>query len=91
MEGKFVAAIPPSKARGAKWDAFARQAQDRPGEPLCVAEDAHLNVYKNLKMRSTPPFVQDDGQIEVNMRNSYVNSVGTRHGDVYLTWHPKKK
>lgn len=88
MDGRFVDSIPIESNRRTKWDKYALQAQSRPNTPLLVQEDARYNLYKSLKMRKNPPFVQDDGRIEVNIRDSYVNELGTRHGDIYVTWRP---
>lgn len=88
MEGRFVDSIPIEANYRSPWDKYALQAQSRPNTPLIVDEDGPVKLYKNLKMRKNAPFVTPDGHIEVNMRDSYVNKLGTRHGIIYVTWHP---
>lgn len=90
MEGKF-APLPRPANRAEKWDRRAERAQERPGEAYLAAPNGTLNQYKALKMRKTAPFVQDDGHIEVNMRNSEVGEDGMRRGDIFMTWITNEK
>lgn len=91
MEGKFAPELPPpSRISAADWVVLAKKARQRPGKPMLAATNVRYSTIKGLMQRTRPPFVQDDGRIRVNMRNSSLDEDGVRYGDVWMTWEPRK-
>ncbi|GAA1499310.1 hypothetical protein [Paeniglutamicibacter kerguelensis] len=93
MNGTTPIGLPPR--RGVRkgnydWDGKARLAQETPGVAVLAGEGVPESLSKSVRTYRTPPFIQADGRIVVNLRNSVVNEEGVRHGDIYLTWVPEE-
>jgi hypothetical protein len=46
-----------------------------------------MSKINALRQYTVPPFVTDEGRIEVRMRNSFEKD-GKRYGDCYIRWVP---
>jgi hypothetical protein len=92
MKGKIVNKVPPvSRAKSTiDWDTPAQLAK-LSGQTVLAKQDVRISRITSLRGYTRPPFVDDDGRIIVDMRNSYTGEDGVRYGDVYLTWEPKQK
>jgi hypothetical protein len=81
-----VDTIPPRGVRGGwDWDAMAMLAQ-LTGKPVRAGADVPMSRIKSVRSYRRPPFVTDEGQIIINMRNSHKNDQGITVGDLYFTW-----
>jgi hypothetical protein len=91
-EGKIVNAIPaPTRQSkyGINWDECVDVAK-LAKSPILVGKNIKETQVKALRQRTRHPFVQEDGQVHIALRNSHVES-GVRKGDVYFEWIPNKK
>lgn len=92
-KGKVVGAIPKVTRIGRSkydWDTPARLAK-MSGQPVLAGEHIRNSLVKSLRQYDRPPFVTDEGHIEINLRNSSIDEQGVRHGDVYMQWVPNQK
>lgn len=89
-KGKILDALPPVKARKAKldWDTPATIARLNPGKAILAGEKVRVGQISSIRGYSRPPFHDEDGDIQISMRNSYVED-GIRFGDVYFLFIPK--
>lgn len=91
-EGKIVNAIPaPSRVSKYKinWDEFVEVAK-LAKSPVLAGSNIRETQVKSMRQYTRYPFVQDDGQVHIALRNSHVKD-GVRVGDVYFQWVPNKK
>lgn len=90
MKGKIVNQIPGARQSPIDWDGPAMLAK-LSGQPVLAATHIRDSQIKSVRQYKRPPFVEDDGRIIIEMRNSKTESNGVRYGDVYMRWEPSKK
>ena len=90
MKGKIVKQVPGARKSPIDWDGSAMLAK-LSGQPVLAATHVKDTMIKSVRQYNRPPFVEDDGRIIVEMRNSKTDSSGVRYGDVYLRWESSKK
>lgn len=92
MKGKIVNEVPaPRRAKSTiDWDGPAMLAR-MTGQPVLAAEHIRNTRIKAVRQYTRPPFIEADGHIIVEMRNSKLEADGLRYGDVYFRWEPIKK
>lgn len=93
MTDKFSELPPPARRTGVspengKFDEAARLAQTSPNRALHVATEVSRKTYQALRIFRGEPFRSDEGEMQINMRNSSVYADGIRRGDLYFTWVP---
>lgn len=91
-KGKILDALPPVSPRRSKldWDTPALTARVNPGKAVLAGEKVRVGQISSIRGYNRPPFHDDGGDIQISMRNSYVDD-GVRYGDVYFTFIPKQK
>lgn len=89
-KGKILDALPPVTARKSKqdWDTPALMAQANPGKAVLAGEKVRVGQISSIRGYTRPPFKTEAGEIQISMRNSYVED-GIRYGDVYFVFVPK--
>lgn len=90
MKGKIVSQIPGARKSPIDWDGPAMLAK-LSGQPVLAATHIRDSLIKSVRQYKRPPFVEDDGRIVVEMRNSQTDTDGMRYGDVYFRWESTKK
>lgn len=90
-KGKILDALPPVKARKAKldWDTPALTARIHPGKAILAGEKVRVGQISSIRGYTRPPFHDDAGDIQISMRNSYIEN-GIRYGDVFFVFIPKE-
>jgi hypothetical protein len=92
MKGKIVGELPKRRGKMSHdWEGMARLAQQNPGKAVLAATHVPESTTKSVRVYRRKPFVQPDGKIVVNVRNSRIEADGVRYGDVYMTWVPNEQ
>jgi hypothetical protein len=92
MKGKILDALPPVTPRRAKndWDTPALMARANPGKAVLAGERVRVGQISSIRGYTRPPFHDDAGDIQISMRNSYIED-NIRYGDVFFVFVPAKK
>ncbi len=90
-KGKILDALPPVTARKSKldWDTPALTARLNPGKAVLAGEKVRVGQISSIRGYTRPPFHDDAGDIQISMRNSFVEN-GIRYGDVFFVFVPKQ-
>jgi hypothetical protein len=91
-KGKILDALPPVAPRRSKqdWDTPALMARANPGKAILAGEKVRVGQISSIRGYNRPPFKDDAGDIQISMRNSYIED-GIRFGDVFFVFVPKQK
>lgn len=88
-EGKILDELPPTRRRTrVDWDTPGLTARANPGKVILAAEKVRAGQISSVRGYTRAPFHDDAGDIEISMRNSYLEN-GIRFGDVYFKFVPK--
>lgn len=91
-EVKVVGALPPRGNINTEWDGFVPIARENPGQAVRVGTNVpNLRVNAIRQYVRRPPYLTEEGRIEVSLRNSRVDADNIRRGEMYFTWHPATK
>lgn len=89
-KGKILDELPPVTPRRTvrDWDTPALTARAHPGKAVLAGEKVRIGQISSVRGYNRPPFHDEAGDIQINMRNSYTEN-GVRFGDVYFVFVPK--
>lgn len=90
-KGKILDKVPTTRRRSRiDWDTPALTARAHPGMAVLAAEKVRVGQISSLRGYTRAPFHDETGDIQISMRDSYVEN-GVRWGNVWFVFEPKQK
>lgn len=68
------------------WSAVVRRLRRAPGRRERTFVNVPVSVARTIRQRRHPDLRFEGGHLEAEVLNEYVDDVGTKRGDVYVTY-----